>query len=104
MEYNALKSTFLGKIILGLVGLIWFFILIGLVLIIFDEYKLSGLYGIGLITVGFLFFLRAKVYVFKKGKFISFGTKHMSERISLIYYAGYFLILSGLLVSFTIEI
>lgn len=104
MEFNVLKSTFLGKIILVLIGLIWFFILVTIVLAIFDEYMLSSLYGIGLIVLGFILFLSAKIHVFKKGKFFSFGTNFMSKKISIIYYAGYFLILSGLLVSFTIKV
>jgi len=104
LEYNILKNTFIGRIILGVLGLIWFFILIAIVLAVFDEYMLSSLYGIGLIVLGFILFLSAKIHVFKKGKFFSFGTNFMSEKISIIYYAGYFLILSGLLVSFTFKI
>jgi hypothetical protein len=57
-----------------------------------------GAFGIAI--VGLLLFLTAKISVIRRKK-ISFGTSLMSEGMANLYRVGYWLMLVGILVTFT---
>jgi uncharacterized membrane protein YoaK (UPF0700 family) len=51
--------------------------------------------------VGFTLFFIAKVKVIRNVKIISFGTKYMTENLSNVYRLGYWLMIFGILLTFT---
>ena len=83
--------------------------LIGSLAIIFTLISFANQYSIGkeanpyglIVTMlGLGFFLKAKISVIKKGKYVSFGCDHMNQRNSWFYSLGWFLMLSGYFLSF----
>ena len=51
--------------------------------------------------IGFVLFFIAKVSVIRNVKLISFGTKYMTENLSNAYRLGYWLMIVGILFTFT---
>jgi len=58
-------------------------------------------YAFILVLLGFVFFISAKTSNFKKRKIISFGIDGMSENMSDSYRLGYWLMVVGVLITFT---
>ena len=54
----------------------------------------------GLIVLGFLLFLKAKLSIIRKGRLISRGFRHMSAINRLLYCCGYLLMMLGVLFLF----
>jgi hypothetical protein len=57
-------------------------------------------YGFIICLVGFALFLISKSSLFSKGKWISFGTKKLTENMGNLYRFGYWLMAVGLFLTF----
>jgi len=63
--------------------------------------RVSAPYAFATCVAGFGLFLSAKICLFRKGIFISFGTRHMSVRAANLYRLGYWMMLMGLIAAFS---
>ena len=81
---------------------LWFAILAGVAY----DHATQGLlrpWALAFIALGFTLFLLAKLQMFRRRRWVSFGSDHAREapwRIGLPYYAGYGFMISGFVLSF----
>jgi hypothetical protein len=57
-------------------------------------------YAFIICIIGFLLFLISKISLFKKGVFVSFRSKRLSENMANLYRLGYWLMAVGLILTF----
>ncbi len=57
-------------------------------------------WALGMVLIGFLFFLGPKLTVMREKKLVSFGTRLMTNRQANFYRLGYFFMGRGLLLAF----
>jgi hypothetical protein len=59
--------------------------------------EVANPYAFAICIVGFLLFLISKISFFRKGVYVSFGTKRLSENMGNLYRLGYWLMAAGLI-------
>jgi hypothetical protein len=90
-EFGLLGKAFAVLVVVGLTG--------GAVLNLWrGEVAHPELFGIAL--AGLALFTIAKLSIFAQGRWLSFGTKHMSPAMANAYRAGYWLMFVGAVITF----
>ena len=62
--------------------------------------EVANPYAFTICLLGFGLFLISKVYQFRNGTLVSFGTKRLTENMANIYRLGYWLMAIGLILTF----
>ena len=62
-----------------------------------SNFRSFNVFTCGVLLIGFGLFSYSKIINFKKGSWISFGTRNMNKNQKILYFSGYGLMLFGVL-------